>query len=74
MGLDVIADVDLVGNCPVASCNIYCLEYPIPLYDLIRNHDLGRLTMGYLPQHSLDNLKRYQYKGVDKYVDSESLH
>jgi len=72
VGLDVIADVDLVGNCPVATYIVSNTQYP--LYDLIRNHDLGRLTMGYLPQHSLDNLKRYQYKGVDKYVDSKSLH
>jgi len=26
--------------------------------------------MGYLPQHSLENLKKYSYKGVDKYVSS----
>ena len=24
--------------------------------------------MGYLPQHALDNLKKYAYKGVDKCV------
>jgi hypothetical protein len=24
--------------------------------------------MGYIPQHSLDNLKKYSYKGVDKCV------
>ena len=24
--------------------------------------------MGYIPQHSLENLKKYQYKGVDKCV------
>jgi hypothetical protein len=23
-------------------------------------------TMGYIPQHALDNLKKYSYKGVDK--------
>ena len=24
--------------------------------------------MGYIPQHALDNLKKYAYKGVDKCV------
>ena len=24
--------------------------------------------MGYIPQHSLENLKKYSYKGVDKCV------
>lgn len=26
------------------------------------------LVMGYIPEHALNNLKKYSYKGVDKYV------
>ena len=29
------------------------------------------LAMGYIPEHALNNLKKYSYKGVDKYVYSE---
>ncbi len=29
-------------------------------------------TMGYIPQHALDNLKKYSYKGVDKCVIASS--
>ena len=43
------------------------LSYPrlVPAnYKAGRNHP--RTAMGYLPQHSLENLKKYAYKGVDK--------
>lgn len=30
--------------------------------------------MGYIPQHALENLKKYAYKGVDKCVTAAPLY
>jgi hypothetical protein len=33
-----------------------------------RAHAESRQEMGYIPKYCLENLKKYSYKGVDRYV------